>query len=131
MVLCETSVRERAYYIWEGEGRIFGRAEAHWLQAEAELRQVALAESARITAPAEPAKVAKPRATRAKPAVKAPTEVLAGVAKAAKAPSKAAAASAEKPAVKAAKAAPKSDAKSKPAAGRAKSRVSAESAVLH
>jgi hypothetical protein len=34
----EQQVRERAYFIWEGEGRIFGRAEAHWLQAETELQ---------------------------------------------------------------------------------------------
>ena len=29
-------VRSRAYSLWEQEGRPEGRAEAHWLQAEAE-----------------------------------------------------------------------------------------------
>jgi hypothetical protein len=33
----EHQVRERAYYIWEDEGRVFGRADDHWLRAEAEL----------------------------------------------------------------------------------------------
>jgi hypothetical protein len=34
----ETRVRERAYAIWEREGRPEGGAEQHWAQAEAELR---------------------------------------------------------------------------------------------
>ncbi|HZU89918.1 MAG TPA: DUF2934 domain-containing protein [Stellaceae bacterium] len=33
----EQRIRERAYAIWEGEGRPAGRADAHWLQAEAEI----------------------------------------------------------------------------------------------
>jgi hypothetical protein len=33
----EQRIRERAYAIWESEGRPAGRAEAHWLQAEAEI----------------------------------------------------------------------------------------------
>lgn len=33
----EQQIRERAYFIWEGEGRIFGRATEHWLRAEDEL----------------------------------------------------------------------------------------------
>ncbi|HEV2545403.1 MAG TPA: DUF2934 domain-containing protein [Methylobacterium sp.] len=129
MVLCENSVRERAYYIWEGEGRVFGRAEAHWLQAEAELRQsVTTVEAAVVAAPA---KVAKPRASRAKVA-ETPAAALAGVAKAAKtkvakAPAATVAKAAEKPAAKAVKAAPKA----KPAASRAKSRAGAEAVVLH
>jgi hypothetical protein len=32
-------VRERAYAIWEREGRPEGAAEWHWLLAEAELRR--------------------------------------------------------------------------------------------
>nr|WP_245517421.1 DUF2934 domain-containing protein [Methylorubrum sp. Q1] len=134
-MLCENSVRERAYYIWEGEGRVFGRAEAHWLQAESELRQAPVA--ALIEAEA-PAKVAKPRTARAKPAVQAPAEALASVAKAAKsaakaktpakalakkAPATTSAKAAEKPAAKAVKAAPRA----KPAA----SRAGAEALVLH
>jgi hypothetical protein len=31
-------VRERAYTLWEREGRLEGRAEEHWFRAEAELR---------------------------------------------------------------------------------------------
>lgn len=31
-------VSERAHEIWEREGRPYGRAGAHWLQAETELR---------------------------------------------------------------------------------------------
>jgi len=34
----EARVRERAYAIWEREGRPEGGAEQHWAQAEAELR---------------------------------------------------------------------------------------------
>lgn len=33
----EQQIRERAYAIWEGEGRPMDRAEAHWQQAEAEI----------------------------------------------------------------------------------------------
>ena len=32
----EHAVRERAYYIWEREGRPEGQAEAHWLSAARE-----------------------------------------------------------------------------------------------
>ncbi len=31
--------RERAYYIWEREGRPEGRATAHWLEAEAAIAE--------------------------------------------------------------------------------------------
>ncbi len=41
MQISEHSVRERAYYIWEDEGRVHGRAAAHWIRAEDELRAVA------------------------------------------------------------------------------------------
>ncbi|MFD1355982.1 DUF2934 domain-containing protein, partial [Methylorubrum suomiense] len=58
MPLCEHQVRERAYYIWEDEGRGFGRAEIHWLQAEAELRRGAEAGVAHA-AEAVPVKAAK------------------------------------------------------------------------
>ena len=34
----EQRVRERAYALWEQEGRPDGQAEQHWLAAEAELR---------------------------------------------------------------------------------------------
>ncbi len=72
----EHQVRERAYYIWEGEGRVFGRAEEHWFRAEAECIAKAAEQSAAATltvqpsAPAisdapSPAKALKPRSARA------------------------------------------------------------------
>lgn len=33
----ERQIRERAYQIWEREGRPDGKSVAHWLQAEAEI----------------------------------------------------------------------------------------------
>ena len=33
----EATIRERAYAIWEREGRPDGRSLAHWLKAEAEI----------------------------------------------------------------------------------------------
>jgi hypothetical protein len=33
----ERSIRERAYFLWEQEGRPEGRAEEHWHQARREL----------------------------------------------------------------------------------------------
>ena len=33
----EQRVRERAYHIWEAAGRPEGKADEHWLQAEAEI----------------------------------------------------------------------------------------------
>ena len=75
----EHQVRERAYDIWEGEGRVFGRAEEHWLRAEAEFAAKAAAAPADLvvlpltvqsSAPAmsdapSPAKALKPRSSRA------------------------------------------------------------------
>jgi len=34
---CEQSIRERAYAIWEQEGRPHDRNMVHWLQAESEI----------------------------------------------------------------------------------------------
>ncbi|CAA2105481.1 hypothetical protein MBUL_03215 [Methylobacterium bullatum] len=71
MIPFEQQVRERAYYIWEGEGRVFGRADEHWLMAEAELRAVSLAApvyvqpvTADLSLAPSPAKTLKPRASR-------------------------------------------------------------------
>lgn len=69
-------IRERAYYIWEGEGRVFGRADEHWFRAEAEcsakaVEQIAAAPltvqpSAPLMSDApSPAKALKPRSARA------------------------------------------------------------------
>jgi hypothetical protein len=63
----EQQVRERAYYIWEGEGRVFGRAEDHWLRAEAELRAGGVV-APREAVVASPAQVLKPKAGRTKTA---------------------------------------------------------------
>ncbi len=134
MPLCEHQVRERAYFLWEDEGRGFGRAEIHWLQAEAELRR-AVEASAEIVAEVAPVKASKPRA--AKPAVRTPAEALSGVAEAAKSP---AARTAVKPAKTAVKAAVKTAAKpaakaaaktAAPKAARTKSRAAAEAVSLH
>jgi hypothetical protein len=71
MIPFEQQVRERAYYIWEGEGRVFGRAEDHWLMAEAELVSTrdpaphyVQAATADLSLSPSPAKVLKPRASR-------------------------------------------------------------------
>ena len=78
----EHRVRERAYYIWEGEGRVTGRAEAHWIQAEIEIA------AARVeTAPAAQPSVKKAPA-RAKAPAKAAAAKPAPKAAAAKAPAK-------------------------------------------
>ncbi len=68
MQFTEQAVRERAYYIWEGEGRVHGRAAIHWHRAETEL---AAAQPAVVAEPAK--KAAKPAAkTAAKPAAAKP-----------------------------------------------------------
>jgi hypothetical protein len=77
----EQCVRERAYYLWESEGRPVGRHEQHWFLSEAALRaELALATADSIVAepkielaPALAKPAAKPKATPAltKPAEKA------------------------------------------------------------
>ncbi|KQP61034.1 hypothetical protein ASF39_15265 [Methylobacterium sp. Leaf108] len=66
-------MRERAYHIWENEGRVFGRAEDHWLRAEAELgARVATVEShLLVVQPSVPATSAAPspaKTLKARPA---------------------------------------------------------------
>ena len=99
MDLIEHRVRERAYYIWEDEGRVHGRADAHWLRAEAEIAAPApiltvQAVAATSLAPS-PAKTLKPKAGAkagsAKSAVQAAVEAK---------PAKVAAKVAAKPAAK-------------------------------
>jgi hypothetical protein len=80
----EQRIRERAYAIWEGEGRPAGRAEAHWLQAEAEIAceparpngETAQAGAARAAAraPNRPAATAKKREAAAPAASKRRTK---------------------------------------------------------
>ncbi|WP_375464610.1 DUF2934 domain-containing protein [uncultured Methylobacterium sp.] len=64
MDLIEHRVRERAYYIWEDEGCVNGRADAHWLRAEAEIVMVQAVAPEASLAPS-PAKVLKPKVARA------------------------------------------------------------------
>ena len=71
MIPFEQQVRERAYSIWEGEGRVFGRADEHWLMAEAELVSTrgpapvyVQPTTADLSLSPSPAKVLKPRASR-------------------------------------------------------------------
>lgn len=52
----EEAIRDRAYAIWEREGRPQGRERDHWLQAAWELS----GEAAKAAAASEPAKPAKP-----------------------------------------------------------------------
>jgi hypothetical protein len=48
----EQQIRERAYAIWEGEGRPAGRADDHWRQAEAEIAHNAAGVSGKAMAAA-------------------------------------------------------------------------------
>lgn len=70
MQISEHQVRECAYYIWENEGRVHGRAAAHWIRAEAELHANAMAAERLSPASAsKPAsKVAAPKAAVSKAA---------------------------------------------------------------
>jgi hypothetical protein len=60
----EMKIRERAYALWEEEGRFEGRAQDHWYRAERELAAFAAAPA--VKAPASPKR-------------RAPTAVKAGV----------------------------------------------------
>ena len=76
MQISEHSVRERAYYIWEDEGRVHGRAASHWLRAEGELHALAALVAAPVAAQA-PAKVATKAKAAAKPVVAKPAAKVA------------------------------------------------------
>ena len=67
MQISEHSVRERAYHIWEDEGRVHGRATAHWVRAETELSAVAAPVA--VKAASAPAAVATKPTAAAKPVV--------------------------------------------------------------
>ena len=56
----EQQIRERAYAIWEGEGRPLNRAEAHWLQAEAEIVRTAARPNGALPLAKRAAAVRKP-----------------------------------------------------------------------
>ena len=59
-------IRERAYWLWEEEGRPDGRELDHWYRASSEIAGRAVAITARAEAASAPQK-AKPRKTAAKP----------------------------------------------------------------
>lgn len=60
----EQQIRERAYAIWEGEGRPADRAEAHWLRAEAEIaREAAQPDGGAARGPRRAAPAAKKRSS--------------------------------------------------------------------
>lgn len=61
----DSAVAERAYGIWEQEGRPEGREMEHWLRAEAEMRAVALAGAAMRPARRAEAKPAADRLDKA------------------------------------------------------------------
>lgn len=79
-MVTEHQVRERAYYIWEGEGRHCGRADTHWLQAEAELHAPQVG-SAAIEAAAAPGRAASRTKTEPKSTAKTAAKMAAKAAK--------------------------------------------------
>ncbi|GJE54993.1 DUF2934 domain-containing protein [Methylobacterium thuringiense] len=95
MDVIEHRVRERAYYIWEGEGRVVGRADAHWFQAEAEfaaeavpVAEVSVGKAAPAARAKAPAKVAAPKPAKAAAKAAAPKAPKAVAAKAPAKPKK-------------------------------------------
>lgn len=61
----EKLIRERAYEIWEREGRPAGRSEEHWRQAAAEI--AAVAEKPSSAPPPAPDPASAPRRSRPVP----------------------------------------------------------------
>lgn len=70
MEIDETAIRDRAYLIWEREGRPHGRHLDHWLQAHWELLGEAAKQTATPAAKAPAKKRASTAKTPAKPAAK-------------------------------------------------------------
>jgi hypothetical protein len=77
----EQRIRERAYQIWEQEGRIDGRADQHWQMAKLELTNAdeALSAPHAIEAPSTTAQPAQPakKSRRASTAKTAPVSAVA------------------------------------------------------
>ena len=67
----EQKIRERAYQIWEREGRAHGRHEDHWHAAQRELANLAQ-EVSTITVPATKAATAPKARKQAAPAAAKP-----------------------------------------------------------
>ena len=71
----EHKVRERAYALWETEGRPSGRHDEHWHRANSEFSDAPAEEAAPAQAPpaeTAPVTAAKPKAARRKPAAASP-----------------------------------------------------------
>jgi hypothetical protein len=64
--LSSGAIEQRAYYLWEADGRPEGRSEHYW--------QMALAEAQAAAKPDKPAKAKAPAKTAAKPAKAAAAE---------------------------------------------------------
>jgi hypothetical protein len=58
-VIREQAIRERAYAIWEEEGRPDGRDREHWLRAEAEINSTT--ERRNISSPAPTDQISEKR----------------------------------------------------------------------
>ena len=56
----EVETRQRAYELWEQEGRPDGRDREHWLQAEAEINESTRPQSRGAAAVPQPAEGATP-----------------------------------------------------------------------
>jgi Protein of unknown function (DUF2934) len=68
--ISDDAIRERAYYIWEREGRPHGRDYEHWVRAQVELiAEISTNNSGRKVAAAR-ARTANAKATAAKPNAK-------------------------------------------------------------
>ena len=68
----ETSIREHAYYLWERDGRPFGRDHEFWIRARSELEALAAPKPARTKIKAsdeKPKKAAAPAAAKVEPKV--------------------------------------------------------------
>jgi Protein of unknown function (DUF2934) len=67
----QTEIANRAYLIWEREGRLEGKALDHWLQAEAELADALAAEHAPASPSIQAAKPQRPEQAPARPGIRA------------------------------------------------------------
>lgn len=67
----DQKIRERAYALWEEEGRPAGRHEAHWHEAARDLAPV----EAEVAPTAKPVKTSTRRKTAAAPPAEAPAPV--------------------------------------------------------
>jgi hypothetical protein len=65
----EQRIRERAYHMWEREGRPAGRAEAHWHAAKLELSKGGTVESSETTIDVPAKKRGRRAAEKIEPAV--------------------------------------------------------------